>query len=252
MSAGLVLLALLAGSPAESATPSAQQTLAQLKAGNTRFVENHPSHADQDANIRKKLAAGQHPDAVVLTCSDSRVSPELLFDQGLGHLFVVRVAGNVTETATMAAVEYGVEHLGTKVVVVMGHTSCGAVTAALTPKEQLHGEQSPSLTTVLDEVRDNIKVSGETLTPADLADARKEHAVRANALGAAKHLVEDSVIVKHAVEEGHAVVVPAVYDLASGKVELMDQVKFAVAAPRAPAATPGKVKAAAPQAAPRH
>jgi carbonic anhydrase len=236
---GLALVALLAASP-QAATPPPEQTLAQLKAGNARFVEGHPAHGDQDAAVRKKLASGQHPDAVVLTCSDSRVSPELLFDQGLGHLFVVRVAGNVTETATMAAVEYGVEHLGTKVVLVMGHTSCGAVSAALTPKDQLHGEQSPSLTTVLDEVRDNIKVSGETLTAADLADARKEHAVRANVLGAARHLVQDSPLVKHAVEEGKAVVIPAVYDLASGKVEMFDRVKPAMAA-----VAPAKGKAAA-------
>ncbi|MEM6470460.1 MAG: carbonic anhydrase [Planctomycetota bacterium] len=111
--------------------PTAAEAIKRLKEGNQRFVECHASHPHEKKEWRVQLESGQHPFAVVLGCSDSRVPPELVFDQGLGDLFVVRVAGNVVDTDVIASIEYAVDHLGTPLVVVMGHTGCGAVTAAL-------------------------------------------------------------------------------------------------------------------------
>ena len=131
----------LRGASAESSAPeSGEDALSRLKAGNERFVAGKLRHPHLGNDWRKRLAGGQKPFATILGCSDSRVPPELLFDQGFGDLFVVRVAGNVIDTDVAGSVEYGVDHLGTKLVVVMGHEGCGAVTAALQPDEKLANE----------------------------------------------------------------------------------------------------------------
>jgi len=105
--------------------------LDRLKAGNRRFLDGRPIHPNQSRDRMLEVAQGQHPFAVVVTCADSRLSPEIIFDQGLGDLFVVRVAGNVADPYVLASVEYAVEHLGTNLVVVLGHEKCGAVKAAM-------------------------------------------------------------------------------------------------------------------------
>src|SRR3954451_10886779 len=110
---------------------SADQALSRLLAGNERFVAHKERHPDESAGRRRELVSGQHPFAVILGCSDSRVAPELLFDEGLGDLFVIRVAGNIVDDDILASIEYAVEHLGTKLVVVLGHEKCGAVSAAV-------------------------------------------------------------------------------------------------------------------------
>jgi Carbonic anhydrase len=112
-----------------SAQPSVEKIRAELIEGNKRFVAGHRQGSDLIA-LRRTLAAGQHPRVAVLACSDSRVAPELIFDQGLGELFVVRSAGNVVDPVAIGSIEYAVEHLGSRVIVAMGHTKCGAVTAA--------------------------------------------------------------------------------------------------------------------------
>ena len=109
---------------------SATEALARLKAGNARFVAGKLEHPRQTAARRTELATSQHPFAVVLACADSRTSPGLLFDEGLGDVFVVRVAGNVLNNELLGSIEYAVEHLGTQLVVVLGHERCGAVAAA--------------------------------------------------------------------------------------------------------------------------
>ena len=114
--------------------------LARLKSGNERFVDGELRHPHLGKDWRKRLAGGQKPFATILGCSDSRVPPELLFDQGFGDLFVIRVAGNVIDTDVVGSVEYGVDHLKTKLVVVMGHEGCGAVTAALQADADLNQE----------------------------------------------------------------------------------------------------------------
>src|SRR5947209_10905279 len=110
---------------------AADEALARLMAGNRRYVLHKEQHPDQSLTRRKELESGQHPFAVILGCADSRVSPEILFDQGLGDLFVIRVAGNVVDDTILASVEYAVEHLGTRLIMVLGHEKCGAVSAAI-------------------------------------------------------------------------------------------------------------------------
>ena len=106
-----------------------QKALDLLKEGNNRFVSGAMTPKDDYAELREKLSAGQQPFAVVLCCSDSRVAPEIIFDQKLGDLFVIRIAGNVVDKHVLGSIEYAVEHLGTPLVIVMGHSCCGAVTA---------------------------------------------------------------------------------------------------------------------------
>ena len=110
---------------------NADEALTSLKAGNERFVADKLDGKLQDSSRREELTAGQAPYAIILSCADSRVVPEFTFDTGLGELFVLRVAGNVANTSTIASIEYAVAHLGCNLIVVLGHQSCGAVTAAL-------------------------------------------------------------------------------------------------------------------------
>ncbi|MBS1715745.1 MAG: carbonic anhydrase [Armatimonadetes bacterium] len=124
-----LLAAAFAGLPAS--TDDALLPIDRLKAGNRRFIDGRPIHPNQGRDRMVEVAKGQHPYAVVLTCADSRLSPEIIFDQGLGDLFVVRVAGNVADPYVLASVEYAVEHLGSGLVVILGHEKCGAVKAAM-------------------------------------------------------------------------------------------------------------------------
>src|SRR5205814_6637151 len=122
------------------------EALAELKAGNARFVRGESQLRDLP-QARQALAAGQHPAAIILCCSDSRVPPELVFDQTLGRLFVVRAAGNVVDPALLGSIEYAVEHLGARLLVVLGHSSCGAVDAALKG-----GSASPNLRALVERI----------------------------------------------------------------------------------------------------
>src|SRR5262249_39949150 len=110
---------------------TADEALAKLMDGNKRYASSHSLHPHQSAGRRHELEATQHPFACILSCSDSRVPPEVVFDEGLGDLFVVRVAGNIVDSAVTGSIEYAVEHLGTPLVLVMGHEKCGAVQATL-------------------------------------------------------------------------------------------------------------------------
>ncbi len=126
------LAATVAFAEEHAAGPSADSILAELKAGNQRHVTgSYKPNNHKTLARRSELAAGQHPGAIILSCADSRVPPEIVFDQGLGDLFVVRVAGNIVEDAGLGSMEYAVEHLGSKLIVVLGHERCGAVDATL-------------------------------------------------------------------------------------------------------------------------
>ena len=122
----------------QSSGVTAEEAIARLKAGNARFAEEKSSHAGADAARRSETARSQQPFVTILGCDDSRVPLETVFDQGIGDIFAVRVAGNVCDVDEMGSIEYGVSHLGTRLLVVLGHTDCGAVTAAVTGAE-LHG-----------------------------------------------------------------------------------------------------------------
>jgi carbonic anhydrase len=175
-----------------------QQALDLLKAGNARFVSGALTPKDDYTTLREQLTTGQHPFAVVLCCSDSRVAPEIIFDQKLGDLFVIRNAGNIVDEEVLGSIEYAVEHLETPLVVVMGHAACGAVTATC------HGGDLPGH--ILDLAK-RIKPSINTSYCID--DNARRHAKRM------AQLIEEDEIVHHV----GAKVVAAFYNLESGKVE---------------------------------
>jgi carbonic anhydrase len=209
--------------------------LARLVDGNRRYIADKPIHPGQRAADRARAAKGQTPHTMVLTCADSRVGPELLFDQGLGDLFVVRAAGNNVDDHLVASLEYAEEHLGSRLLVVMGHTACGAVkAAATTPAGTSAGSAA------LDELVADIQTCMGPLTPAQLKDPTLREAVHANAVGAGKALLGASPILRHAVETGHLQVVPAVYDLASGFVTFDAPIAAAQAHAEPKGATPSQ------------
>ncbi len=199
--------------PAAAPKISAAEALTELKAGNQRFVTGKLQHPRQTAERRLELAAGQHPFAIVLACADSRTAPELVFDQGLGDVFVLRVAGNVLNDETIGSIEYAVEHLGSPLIVVLGHERCGAVTAA----------------------RDTIAAKGEApghiqslvkaIQPAVEAtkDADVETTIRANVQNVAQALRESGPILKAKVAAGALSVRGARYDLDTGEVEFLEE-----------------------------
>jgi carbonic anhydrase len=189
--------------PAHTSAASADQIWADLEAGNQRFVGGQSSQHDYVAQ-RQALAKTQAPKVAVLGCADSRLSPELLFDKGLGDLFVVRNAGNSPDPIAIGSLEYAVEHLGSKVIVVLGHQSCGAVTAACS------GEKMPTVN--LEAVVAPIAAACSA-HKGDLTAAIKDHVHQS-----AQELVSHSPVLKHEVEEGKIKVIEAYYELDTGKV----------------------------------
>lgn len=183
------------------------EIIARLKAGNDRFVTDKLEGKLQDSERRAELVSGQDPHTIVLSCADSRVVPELAFDTGLGELFVLRVAGNVANTSTIASIEYAVAHLGTKVIVVLGHQSCGAVTAAIAG-----GDNGYNLNHLLAHVAPAISASD--------SDAVND-VVKVNAKLNADELAGRSDIIRDGVENKGVKIVSAYYNLDSGKVDFL-------------------------------
>ena len=185
-----------------------EDILQRLKEGNKRFVADKLENSLKDQPRRSELISGQAPYAIVLGCADSRVVPEHAFDTGLGEIFSVRVAGNIANTSSMASIEYAVAHLGSKVVVVLGHQSCGAVTAAVAG-----GDNGYNLNHLLSHVAPAIAASGE--------GAEVDDVVKKNAELNAQELINRSSIIKDAVDSGKVKVVPAYYNLDTGKVDFL-------------------------------
>lgn len=196
---------------AETSSIPAETSLRWLKNGNTRFVKKNFRKDGRDANDRARLTSGQKPHAIVLSCSDSRVPPEVVFDQALGEIFVIRVAGEALDSSVVASIEYAVEHLGPSLIVVMGHTQCGAVNAALTMKEGEAG--SADLDRLIADIRPRLKT---VLKETPSKSLEVESAV--NADGVARELVRRSDIIRHKVESGALKIKTALYRLDSGKV----------------------------------
>ena len=183
---------------------------AGLMAGNARYVAGH-SKARSMVQLRRSLAKEQHPKVAVLACSDSRVAPETIFDQSLGDLFVVRSAGNIADSIGLGSLEYAVEHLGSTVVVVMGHTSCGAVKAACSGDKM----PTPNLQAIVDQIDPAVTMAKSQVKGDDLLDA----AIRENVHQSAKDLLAHSEVLHHMVDEGKITLIEAVYHLDTGKVE---------------------------------
>ncbi len=179
-----------------------------LKAGNIRFAEGRPEHRNSGHERVEMTAESQHPFATVLACADSRVPVERLFDRGVGDVFTVRVAGNVTGADVVGSIEYGVEHLGTPVLVVLGHTSCGAVTAACK-----HVSDTPSINQLLQQIQPAVE-QAQRSNPGDLVEA----AVQYNIFNQIGRLMRTSPQIASAVEDGRLIVTGAVYDLNTGSI----------------------------------
>lgn len=201
--------ALAHGEPAAGAHAAETDVWSRLLAGNRRFASGRTRVRAVMAQ-RAALVAGQHPEAVVLACADSRVSPELLFDQSLGDLFVVRAAGNVEDPIILGSMEYAVEHLHAKLIVVLGHGSCGAVKAALSGDEM----PSPNLVALVDKIRPTVQRLNACFEGAELV----ERGAKANARHTAIEVMTNSKILREAVEKGHLKIVSGFYDLTTGMV----------------------------------
>jgi carbonic anhydrase len=202
---------------AEKTNTTPDQALQLLMDGNKRYIEEKMVNTKQaDTNVRKSLANTQKPYAVILACSDSRVPPEIIFDQGLGEIFVVRVAGNIITPEIIGSIEYAVEHLGSPLIMVLGHERCGAVTAAV----NAHGKISGYIKSII-----------KALTPA-VIKAKHEYGTKnkANLIEGtvdkniqliATNLPKKSNIIRNLVHEGKIKIVTAKYDLDSGVVHLV-------------------------------
>lgn len=203
---------------------SAAQALARLREGNARFVSNRSaglSHPER----RAELVHGQEPIAVVLGCSDSRVPAELVFDQGFGDLFVIRVAGNIVAPSQIGSIEFAASRFGTRLVVVMGHTQCGAVEATL---DVLQGSavESRNLAFIVDRMRPSVKALLASRTIAE-REALLDAASRANVRASVEQLRHGSEILEQAVREEGLLIVGAEYSLETGVVDFFEGVPSA-------------------------
>lgn len=191
--------------------PTSEEAMERLIAGNKRYVEAKMTHPHQDAKRREELGGGQAPFAIILGCADSRVPPAVLFDQGLGDLFVIRVAGNIIDDAILGSIEYSAAHLHTPLMVVLGHSKCGAVGATAAGGE-LEGHL-PSLAKAIQPAVDKAKEMD-----GDLVD----NAVRINAKMVAEQLRTSKPVLADLVNAGKLKVVAARYDIDSGLVDFLD------------------------------
>ncbi len=202
---------------------TAEIALGKIQAGNQRFTSGHMNWSGQDLARRSLVASGQNPHTIVLTCADSRVSPEILFDQGLGDLFVIRVAGNILDTNSVASIEYAAEHLHTPLLLVMGHERCGAVAATLDLfKKRVNGENSGHA----GEDDKNISALLNQLMPAVRGVAGNDGDFLANAIQKNVELTVHDVVYRSPLlakklTAGEFRIIGGVYDLDSGQVEFL-------------------------------
>jgi carbonic anhydrase len=194
---------------------TASEALQRLKDGNARFVSGASAHRAVERDWLASMVEGQHPFATILGCSDSRVPPEIVFDQGVGELFIVRVAGNVVGTEILGSLGYALEHLRTPLFVVLGHERCGAVQAALRTK--FHGLKEQR---TLGELIDVIVPALVEIDPAEPAEQQWEHAVEANVRWAVRQLATTTGG-RAALAEDRIEIVGAVYELATGRVHFL-------------------------------
>jgi carbonic anhydrase len=203
---------------------SAREGLELLRDGNRRFVADVRSHDTLPSRARRiELAAGQEPFAAVLGCSDSRVPVEIVFDQGLGDLFVIRVAGNIVAPSQVGSVEFAAEQFGTRLVVVLGHSDCGAIVATLEQLQRPKENQSRNLHSIVDLVRPSVEDLLATELRHDL-DELVHQAGRANIRASVNHLRHGSEIIEQLIRNDGLLVVGAEYSLKSGVVDFFDGV----------------------------
>jgi carbonic anhydrase len=200
----------------------ARDALELLREGNRRFASGITSRDTFESRARRiELAAGQEPFAAILGCSDSRVPVEIVFDQGLGDLFVIRVAGNIVAPSQIGSVEFAAEQFGTRLVVVLGHSRCGAIEATLEQLRRPKENQSRNLRSIVDLVRPSV----EGLLAPEFRhdhDALVQHAVRANIRASVRHLRHGSDVIENLIQHAGLMVVGAEYSLETGVVDFFD------------------------------
>lgn len=206
----------------------ASRALQALKDGNRRFVAGTLARiTDHDDAVRQELASGQSPIAVVVSCSDSRVAPSVVFDQRLGDLFTVRVAGNVTPLEVVGSIEYAVSQLGTRLVVVVGHTGCGAVAATLDEIERPSGTLTPALRALIDRIRPAVEHARADVSTGPVLQGTErrrvlDDAMRENVLVAVRGLGVESPLLGRMVRDDGLLIVGAEYSLETGVVDFLD------------------------------
>lgn len=197
---------------------TAGEALQKLMEGNQRYIEcRAPGQKLCDPDLRRSLVDGQKPYAIILSCSDSRVPPEIIFDKGMGEIFVIRVAGNVSDPIVLGSIEYAAEHLGSPLIVVLGHTRCGAVTAAV----DATGKPEGNVGAILKKIGPAVKQARKEVKSTDKTELL-ETAITDNIRLVCGTLTKRSKVIKAMVGEGKLKIVGAKYDLADGKVTLLD------------------------------
>lgn len=201
---------------------TAQDALEALRAGNARFASGaRTREMNLSHSRREEMADSQEPIAIILGCSDSRVPAEIVFDQGLGDLFVIRVAGNIVAPSQVGSVEFSAERHGARLVVVLGHSQCGAVLATLEQLQRPSESQSPNLRSIVDRVRPSVEALLKTDLKHDV-DVLIERAIRANVSVSVDHLRHGSEILEQLIGDDGLRVVGAEYSLETGVVDFFD------------------------------
>lgn len=204
---------------------SGREALQKLQEGNARYVAKTMSLDNLLSYSRRAdLVAGQTPIAIILGCSDSRVPAEMVFDQGLGDLFVIRVAGNIVAPSQLASVEFAAERYGARLVVVLGHTQCGAILATLEELQSSEKHRSPNMSSIVDRVRPSVEGLLLSDTLKKNMDALVHEAVRANVRASANQMRHGSKILEELIDKSDLLVVGAEYSLETGVVDFFDGV----------------------------
>ena len=190
---------------------SAKEAIQKLKDGNKRFIKNQAQHPDESIERKKEMLKGQHPFVVILSCSDSRVPPELIFDQGLGDIFEIRNAGNVLNEHVIGSIEYAVMHCGVKLIVIMGHQDCGAIAATLS---------GISETKYIQALEDSIKPAIEDCKKEGL-EINSDNVVKAHVMQDINELLSQDTQLVEYMKEHNVKIVPAYYHLDTGKVDFL-------------------------------
>lgn len=195
-----------------------EEAFTKLMDGNKRFIAGLPAAKDVGSTRRQELLAGQNPSAIIVACSDSRVAPEIIFDQGLGDVFVVRVAGNVLDPVSLGSIEYAAEHLHTPLLILLGHEKCGAVTAAVEAKGHAEGNIEAIVKKIIPAAKKAAAMGGSK-------DEILNNAIKENVLLSNQYLLKRSPVLTHLIHEGKLKVVTAVYQLGSGEVKILETAK---------------------------
>lgn len=207
-----VITSFLFAAAAEAAL-NPEEAVKKLKDGNQRYVAGKATHPNQTQSRRKETVGGQHPFASVLACSDAREPVEIIFDQGIGDIFVIRVAGNVVETIEIGSIEYGVAHLNTPVVLVLGHTHCGAVAAAV-KDAQVQGSIVPLVEMIIPAV-----YTAKEKDPKLVGDKLMARATEENIWQSIENLISRSSIIREAIKKGKLQVLGAIYNIEDGTID---------------------------------